>query len=216
MRWWIRSRHPVWVAASVLIGTTVVFLSPDTVALPVPALSGSTAFAAVRPYALVSVLITVIVWASASAGHKSAILSAVRDMKLYAFAAVCAAVGTCALTAGIWAVLVGQFPSSLQLLVRNVLGLLGFGLILLPLTGYRFAGVASTVYVFVSAIFGRTNIDGTNGSALWAWPVSESVGIEYWIPALVLFVLGGVIWIVRSHGRYSKAMIAHAMDVRRE
>jgi hypothetical protein len=216
MRWWVRSQHPIWVIGAALAGTLVVAFSPNSIALPVPSLSGTTAFAAIRPHALISVLITVSVWASASAGHKSAILSAVRGMKLYVLASLCAALGTCVLVAGLWAVLVGQLGSPLQLLVRDLLGLLGLGLILLPLTGYRFAGVVTTVYVFVSAIFGRTSGGGTHDSALWAWPASESTAFDYWIPAILLFVAGGLVWILRSRVLYSRVMIAQAMDARRE
>jgi hypothetical protein len=216
MKWWIRSQHPAWVIGAALAGTVGVMFAPDSIALPLPSLSGPTAIAAIRPFALISVLIMVSVWSSASAGHKSAILSAVRGMKRYVFASLCAAVATCAFAAGIWAILGGPWSSPIQLLTRDVVGLLGFGLVLLPLTGYRFAGAASTTYVFVSAVFGRTSGGGAHDSALWAWPISSSASFDYWVPAIVLFVAGGALWSLPSRRLYSRVMVAQALDTRRD
>lgn len=213
MRWWIRSQHPAWAIGIALVGTVVVIASPDSFGLPVPSLAGPTAFASIRSYALVAVLITVGAWASVSAGYKSAVVAATRAMQLYVLASLCAILGVCGLLVGAWGIFIGAVSSPAQLLLRDVLGLFGLGMILVPRTGYRFAGIVSTVYVFVSAIFGRTS-DGD--SALWAWPISDSSDIDFWIPAIVLFVLGGMMWVLRSRGHYPRVMIAQAMDVRRE
>ncbi len=213
MRWWIRSQHPAWAVGIALVGTVVVIAAPDSFGLPIPSLDGPTAFASIRPYALVAVLITVGAWASVSAGYKSAILAATRAIRLYVFAFLCAIVGVCGLLGGAWGILTGAVSNPTQLLLRDVLGLLGLGLIFVPCTGYRFAGIVSTVYVFISAIFGRTSHGDT---ALWAWPMSDSSDPEFWTPAIILFVLGGVTWVLRSGGRYPRVMIAQAMDARRE
>lgn len=216
MKWWIRSQHPFWAIGTALVGTAVVIASPGSIALPIPSLSGPTPFSALRLFALVAVLITVCTWVSVSAGHKSAILSAARAMKLYLFASICVVVGVCGLLAGAWTMIVGEMMVPLQLLLRDVLGLFGLGLILVPLTGHRYAGIVSTVYLFVSAIFGRTATGGKYDSALWAWPISESSAFDYWIPAIMLFVFGGLIWLLHSRGQYSRNMIAQAMDTRIE
>lgn len=216
MNWWIRSQHPSWAIGSALIGTVVVIATPGSIELPIPSLSGPTAFSAIRLYALVAVLITVSTWASLSAGHKSAILSARRAMKLYLFASICAVIAVCAVVAGVWTLITGQMTVALQLLLRDVLGLFGVGLISVPLTGHRYAGIVSTVYVFISAIFGRTDAGGGSDSTLWAWPISESPAVEYWIPAIALFALGGTLWLLRSPTQYSRIMIAQALDTRRE
>jgi hypothetical protein len=216
MKWWMRSQHPVWAIGAALVGAVAVIFLPDSIALPIPSLSGSTAFAAIRPFALISVLMTVSLWASASAGHKSAVLSAVRSMKRYVFASVSAVLGTCAFVVGAWAIISGPPAPAAGLLMRDVLGLSGLGLVLLPLTGYRYAGAISTAYVFVCAIFGRTRGEGDQDSALWAWPISQSASFVYWLPAIFLFVAGGLLWLLRSGDVYSRVMIAHAMDTRRE
>lgn len=213
MRWWIRSQHPAWAMGIAIVGTVVVIASPDSFGLPIPSLAGPTAFASIRLHALVAVVITVGAWASVSAGHKSAVLAATRAMHLYVFASLCAILGICGLLVGLWGIFIGPVSSPAQLLLRDVLGLFGLGLILVPLTGYRFAGIVSTVYVFVSAIFGRT---GDGGSALWAWPISDSSDLDFWIAAIVLFVLGAVMWVLRSRGPYPRVVIAQAMDARRE
>jgi hypothetical protein len=213
MKWWIRSQHPVWAIGIALIGTVAVIASPDSFGLPIPSLAGPTGFASIRSYALVAVLITVGAWASVSAGHKFAVLAATRAMQLYVLASLFAVVGACGLLAGVWGIFTGGVSGPAQLLLRDVLGLFGLGMILVPRTGYRFAGIVSTVYVFISAIFGRTS-DGD--SALWAWPISDSSDVKFWIPAVVLFVVGGVMWVLRSRGAYSRVLIAQAMDARRE
>lgn len=216
MRWWIGSQHPVWAVGTAVIGTVVVIASPGSIALPIPALAGPTAFSAVRPFSLVAVLITVVAWASLSAGHKSAALSATRAMKVYVFLSICVVTASSLVLAAAWALIVGEVMVPLQLLLRNILGLFGLGLLLVPLTGYRYAGIVSTVYVFISAIFGRTNSGGIYDSAPWAWPVSESPVLDYWAPAILLFVSGGFIWLLRHRSPYSRIMIAQAMDSRRE
>lgn len=213
MRWWIRSQHPAWAIGIALVGTVVVMASPDSFGLPIPSLAGPTAFASIRSHALVAVLITVGAWASVSTGYKSAVLAAARPMQLYVLAYLCTIMGVCGLLVGAWDIFIGAVSSPAQLLLRDVLGLFGLGMILVPRTGYRFAGIVSTVYVFVSAIFGRTS-DGD--SALWAWPISDSTDLGSWIPAIILFVLGGVLWLLRSRDHYSQVMITQAMDVRHE
>lgn len=213
MRWWIRSQHPAWAMGIALVGTAVVIASPDAFGLPIPSLAGPTGFASIRSHALVAVLITVGTWASVSAGHKSAVLAATRAMQLYVLASLCAIVGVCGVLVGAWGIIIGAVSTPTQLLLRDVLGLFGLGMILIPRTGYRFAGIVSTVYVFVSAIFGRT---GDGDSALWAWPISDSSDLDFWIPAIVLFVLGGVMWVLCSRSHYPQVMIAQAMDTRRE
>lgn len=213
MRWWTRSQHPVWAIGIALVGTVVVIASPDSFGLPIPSLAGPTAFASIRSHALVAVVITVGAWASVSAGHKSAVLAATRAMQLYALASLCAILGVCGLLVGAWAIFIGAVSSPTQLLLRDVVGLFGLGMILVPRTGYRFAGIVSTVYVFVSAIFGRTS---SGDAALWAWPISDSSDLDFWIPAIALFVLGGVTWVLRSRGHYPRVMIVQAMDARRE
>lgn len=213
MRWWIRSQHPAWAIAVALVGTVVVIASPDSIGLPIPSLSGPTAFASIRPHTLVAVLITVGAWASVSAGHKSAVLAATRAMRLYVLASLCAILGVCGFLGAALGIFLGTVSSPTLLLLRDVLGLLGLGLILAPRTGYRFAGIVSTLYVFISAIFGRTS---HGDAALWAWPISDSSDLDFWTPAIVLFVLGSVIWVLRSRGHYPRVMTAQAMDARRE
>jgi|GEM_PF-5770078 hypothetical protein len=216
MKWWIRTQHPIWALGTALLGTVAVILAPGSFALPIPSLAGPTAFAAIRPYALVAVLITVAMWASASAAHKSAVLSAARPTRLYVFASLLGPVLACGLLIGLWAIGTGKLDTQLELLFRDVLGLVGLGLILLPVTGYRYAGIASTVYVFMSAIFGRTRGDGPYDTAIWAWPISESPVVDYWVPSAALLLVGALLWLFRSRERYSRVMIAQAMDARRE
>jgi hypothetical protein len=216
MRWWIRSQHPIWAVGTALVGTVVVIVLPGSTALPIPSLAGPTAFAAVRPYALVAVLITVAMWVSVSAGHKSAVLSAARPLKHYVFVSLSGILVVCGLIVGAWTIVTGELDIALELLVRDVVGLLGLGLILASVTGYRYAGIASTVYVFVSAIFGRTRGGGAQDAALWAWPISESTALDYWIPAAALLAVGGLVWLFRSRDHYSRVMIKQAMDTRRE
>ncbi|MCU1469317.1 MAG: putative rane protein [Glaciihabitans sp.] len=216
MKWWIRSQHPAWVVGTVLLGTAVVIAAPGSTGLPIPSLAGPTAFAAIRPYALVAVLITVAMWASVSAGHKSAVLSTTRLLKFYVFVSPCGVLVVCGLMIGAWAIVAGELTTPLQLLFRDLIGLLGLGLILVSFTGYRYAGISSTVYVFVSAIFGRTSGGGAYDSALWAWPIADSTAFDYWIPAAALFVTGALVWLLRSRDHYSRVMINQAMDTRRE
>jgi hypothetical protein len=216
MRWWLKSRRPAWLVAVPILGTLAVLADPGTVALAIPSLSGVETFAPTRPSALVAALIAVNAWAALSAGQKSAMLAATRRMKWYAFGELCATVLVCAVIVLSWASVLGEVPVTGQLLLRNVLGFFGFGLLSAPLTGYRFAGVLSIVYLLMAAVFGRVGGDLERDAALWAWPISDLNTAYYWIPALVLFSAGAVAWLAGPAERYPRVMRAQAMDQRRE
>ena len=213
MTWWIRSQHPLWAVGIAIVVTIGVMASPDSFGLPIPSLGGPSAFASVRSYALAAVLITVGASASVSAGHKSAVLSATRPVRLYVLVFLSGIVGVCGLLAGASAAFLGVASTPTLLLVRDVLGLFGLGFLLVSRTGYRFAGIASTVYVFSSAIFGRA---GNGDVALWAWPISDSTDLGLWIPAILLFIVGAVTMLLGFTGRFSRTMITQALDTRRE
>lgn len=207
MKWWIRSLRPAWALGSSIAGTLVVVLAPDLFALPVPSLSGPSAFGSVRLHALVALLIVICAWASVSTGHKSAVLAATRSMRMHTVAFVLVLILVCGAIIGTCNLFDHTMPAAALVLLRDVAGLLGFGLVCVPLVGYRFAGVLVTAYVFASAIFGRT---GDGGSALWAWPISDSTDLCYWAPAIALFVVGCLVCAFST--RYSRVMITQAMS----
>lgn len=215
MRWWVKAQHLPWVLLAAVTGSLLSLLASNVV-LPIPSLSGSTAFAAIHSCALIAVLVTIATWTGTSMGHKAPVLASVRRTNVLGSLAAASTVAVSTIVIACAQLISSELAEPGWLLIRDLIGFISLGIVLLPWTGYRYAGIVPTVYVFGAGIFGRETTALGEQTALWAWPISPSATLLYWIPALV-FAFGAVIvTIVRSRAAYSRIVIAQALDTRRE
>jgi hypothetical protein len=215
MRWWVKAQQLPWVLLAALIGSLLSIFASD-VALPIPSLSGPTAFSAIRSFALIAVLMAIATWTGATFGHKAPVLASVRRTDVFGFLAVGGVVALSAVVVTAAQLISSEIAEPGWLMVRDLLGFLSLGIVLLPWTGYRYAGIVPTVYVFGAAIFGREATAAGEQTALWAWPISASESLLYWLPALLLAFLALVVTTLRSHTASSRIVISQALDTRRE
>jgi hypothetical protein len=215
MRWWVKAQQLPWLLLAALVGSLLSILASD-VALPIPSLSGPTAFGAIRSFALIAVLVTIATWTGAAFGHKAPVLASVRRTDVFGSLAAASVVAVSAVIIACVQLVSGETAEPGWLLVRDLLGFLSLGIILLPWTGYRYAGIVPTVYIFGAAVFGREAGVAGEQTALWAWPVSASDSLLYWLPALLLAFVALVATTLRSHTATSRIVISQALDTRRE
>ncbi len=211
VRWWMATHRVVLMLLLTAIVGAVVAFAPEAAALPVPALSGAGDFGAIRPFALASVLLTVTCAALMTRGHAAASVAAVRPVAyfqtLLVFSVVAVAVANVALGAAVTHTVSG--PGIL--FVRDLCGFFGLMVLLLAWTGYRFAGVVPTVYLFIAAVFGRDRTVA-GGATWWAWPVSESPDAHTWLMPGVFAVAAVTLVLARGRWANSRALIAQASD----
>lgn len=215
MTWWVKAQHLPWVLLAAVIGSLLSILAAN-VSLPMPSLSGPTTFAAIRSFALIAVLVTIAMWTGAAFGHKAPILASVRLTNVFGALAAASVIALSAVVIACAQLISSEIAQPGWLLVRDLLGFISLGIILLPWTGYRYAGIVPTVYLFGAAIFGRQNTAAGEQTALWAWPISTSPSLLYWVPALVLAFVALIATIVRSPTASSRVVITQALDTRRE
>jgi hypothetical protein len=208
VRWWIKVYRVPWVIAAALAAVILASVFP-AVALPVPSLSGGNPFAGVRSFALISVLITILTWSlvGLAAGPASLVASRFSATAAVTVPAIVVA------TVGVGAVSVHALSQGAAtaewLLLRDVIGLLALSVLLLRWTGYRYAGIVPTVYLFISAVFGRDLNSATERAVWWAWPVADSLSLEYWLVALLLGAAAAVTS-VRAHTAALPILVAQS------
>lgn len=181
MTWWLRSHRMPGVAAAILVATILGPLVGGT-SLLFPSLSGASPFQGI-PLAAVTPLIS-------AAAISSSVTAATRGPYPVATRPVCVgdvliSLATVALGA-LAALLAFADPSSVAT-ARNTTGLVGLQLIAGRLAGYRFQTIVPVLFVFASALLGRT-ADGS--VAAWAWPATTSSEIGYWIAPALLLTIG--------------------------
>lgn len=215
MMWWVKAQQLLWILLAALIGSLLSIFASN-VALPIPSLSGPTAFSAIRSFALIAVLVTIATWTGAAFGHKAPVLAAVRRTDVFGSLAAASVVVVAAVVIACAQLVSSEMAAPGWLLVRNLLGFLSLGIVLLPWTGYRYAGIVPTVYVFAAAVFGRETTTVGEQTALWAWPISVSESLLNWLPALILASIALAVTILRNRVTPTRTVISQALDTRRE
>ncbi len=187
MTWWLASRRAGLVLCGLLV-LSLGLLAAQTVVLPAPNLIDGYG-AGVQAALAMPTLVASLVLASLSGGDPAAEATSTRRLAIVERGYVLGCVAAPVAIVGIAAAATGELLPATS--ARNMIGMLGVGLLARPLLGARTAAAIPVVYMLFVAVLGQPA--GARHAAAWAWPLAPATDRPAMLLAAVLFVSGLVV-----------------------
>jgi hypothetical protein len=170
----------------VLVAMTALIAAAGRVLVPVPTLF-SAGLAVPLSVLLPLAVPLVVLWSQALGEPRLEGTSTRRVPGLDLGLALCAGLGSL-LACLVLGSTVGPTPEAYAA-ARNSVGYLGLGMAARSAFGAHPAAVVPAAYALLAMLFGGRPSGGTSW---WAWPVADAGGLDSWVWAISLAVLGGV------------------------
>lgn len=151
--------------------------------LSFPSMGTSSPFSSVRLYAIFPLACGIAVSYSLEAGERPGYVTAARRISNLDYILIITPIIVTVVVAILSSLLGSVIGSEL---VRNAIGFIGIQMIAAPILGYRLQSLVPVVYVFLSALFGRTY---STTVSFWAWPLGDG-DLQYWYLPIFIFILG--------------------------
>ena len=184
MTWWLATRRAGLVLAALIV-LTVGLLAVQDVVVPAPNLAGGYG-SGVQAGLAIPALVASLVFASLSGGDPDGERTSTRDLAAVERGYVLACAAIPAGIAGLAAAASGEpLPAAAA---RNVLGMIGIGLLARPFVGARAAASVPVAYMLFVAVLGQPA--GAGRAAAWAWPLAAATDRPALLLAGSLFAVG--------------------------